>query len=114
MGSLVRAIFVIAPALGHWFAPASLASIAIPVRIVLGHGDQDAPAEGNASCFAESIKGARLDILSGGVGHYVFLIFLRRRRRKSCRTSRSIRPALTERRSTSGLQEWRSSSSLKP
>ena len=69
----VRAIFAIAPALGHSFAPASLASIAIPVRIVVGHGDQAAPAEGNASYFADSIKGARLDILPGSVGHYVFL-----------------------------------------
>ena len=69
----VRAIFAIAPALGHSFVPASLASIAIPVRIVVGHGDQAAPAEGNASYFAKTIKGARLDILPGGVGHFVFL-----------------------------------------
>lgn len=42
------------------------------------------------------------------------MTILRRRQRKSCRSLRSIRPALTERRSTSELQEWRSSSSLKP
>jgi predicted dienelactone hydrolase len=69
----VRAIFAIAPPLGHSFARASLAAIAIPVQIVVGHGDQVAPAVGNAAYLADHIKGARLDVLPGAVGHFVFL-----------------------------------------
>lgn len=69
----VRAVFAMAPAFGHSFVRGSLTSIAIPVRIVVGDGDDIAPAEVNASYFAQLIKGARLDTLRGGVGHFVFL-----------------------------------------
>jgi predicted dienelactone hydrolase len=68
----VRAVFAMAPAYGHSFVPASLAAISIPVRIVVGDADRAAPAETNARYFAQSIRGARLDVLTGGVGHHVF------------------------------------------
>lgn len=69
----VRAVFAISPPLAHSLAPSSLAAIAIPVRLVVGDNDRAAPANDNAAYLAKSIKGARLDILTGGIGHYVFL-----------------------------------------
>jgi len=69
----VRAIFAMAPAFGHSFARSSLASISIPVRIVVGDRDDVTPADVHAAYFANEIKGARLDVLGGGVGHFVFL-----------------------------------------
>jgi predicted dienelactone hydrolase len=69
----VRAVFAMAPAVGHSVTRQSLASIRIPVRIVVGDNDHEAAAKYDAAYYAESIQGARLDILAGGVGHYVFL-----------------------------------------
>jgi predicted dienelactone hydrolase len=69
----VRAVFAMAPAFGHSFIRTSLASIAIPVRIVVGDADDVAPAAIHASYFVQLIKGARLEVLAGGVGHFVFL-----------------------------------------
>jgi predicted dienelactone hydrolase len=69
----VRAVFAIAPAVGPSFTPSGLASIAIPVRIVVGDGDRSAPADVNAAYYAKHIPGARLDVLPGGVAHYTFL-----------------------------------------
>jgi predicted dienelactone hydrolase len=71
----VRAIFAMAPAFGHSFAHRSLPAISIPVRIVAGDADDIAPADSNAAYFAQESKGARLDILEGGLGHFVFLAF---------------------------------------
>jgi predicted dienelactone hydrolase len=62
-----------APTLARSFAPASLASISIPVMIVVGDSDRVTPVDRNASYFAKQIKGARLEVLTGGVGHFVFL-----------------------------------------
>jgi predicted dienelactone hydrolase len=62
-----------APAFGHSFVRGSLTSVAVPVRIVVGDADDVAPAEVNASYFAQLITGARLDVLAGGVGHFAFL-----------------------------------------
>jgi hypothetical protein len=43
------------------------------VRIVVGDNDHAAPLGENAAHFAKHIRNARLDVLAGGVGHYVFL-----------------------------------------
>jgi predicted dienelactone hydrolase len=69
----IRCVFAIAPALGEAFTPAGLASIEIPVKIVVGEADSLAPATTNASRYACMIKQAELTILEGHVGHYTFL-----------------------------------------
>lgn len=69
----VRAVFAIAPALGPSFSAASLAKIDIPVDIVAGHADANAPIASNAKYFAANITGAKLTIFPGNVAHYVFL-----------------------------------------
>src|SRR5208282_710471 len=69
----IRAVFAIAPAVARAFTPESLQKIAIPVEIVAGAADPIAPPAENAQFFAANIKGAKLTILPGGVGHYTFL-----------------------------------------
>jgi predicted dienelactone hydrolase len=69
----VRAVFAMAPALGPAFHPASLAKIAIPVKIVAGQSDMNVPIASSAKYFAENIPGAKLIIFPGNVAHYVFL-----------------------------------------
>jgi predicted dienelactone hydrolase len=62
-----------APALGPAFHAASLATIAIPVRIVAGQSDANVPIASSAKYFAANIPGAKLTIFPGNVAHYVFL-----------------------------------------
>jgi predicted dienelactone hydrolase len=69
----IRAVFAIAPAVAHAFTPESLQTITIPVEIVVGASDPIAPPGDNAQFFAENIKGAKLTVLPGRVGHYTFL-----------------------------------------
>jgi predicted dienelactone hydrolase len=69
----IRAVFAIAPAVANAFTPESLQKIAIPVEIVAGEADHIAPPGDNAQFFASNIKGAKLTMLPGGVGHYTFL-----------------------------------------
>jgi predicted dienelactone hydrolase len=69
----VRAVFAMAPPLARSLGQSSLASITIPVRIVVGDADRMAPAAENAAYDAKHIRGARLDVLQGGIGHFVFL-----------------------------------------
>ena len=69
----VRAVFAIAPALGPAFDTKSLEKISIPVEIVAGDADQNVPVASSAKYFAAHIAEAKLTLLSGGVGHYVFL-----------------------------------------
>jgi predicted dienelactone hydrolase len=71
--SRIKAVFTIAPAVAQAFPPASLQQITIPVSIVAGGADPNAPVADNAQVFAANIKGAQLTILPGGVGHYTFL-----------------------------------------
>lgn len=71
--SRVRAVFAIAPAVARAFTPESLQKITIPVEIVAGAADTIAPPAENAEFFAANVKGAKLTILPGGVGHYTFL-----------------------------------------
>lgn len=69
----IRAVFAIAPAVARAFTAEGLQKIAIPVEIVAGAADPIAPPAQNAQFFAANIKGVKLTILPGGVGHYTFL-----------------------------------------
>lgn len=69
----IKCVFAIAPALGSGLTPASLNAIKIPVRLVVGQADHVTPPATNAQRFASLIKGAKLTVLPGEVGHYTFL-----------------------------------------
>jgi predicted dienelactone hydrolase len=71
--SRIRAVFAIAPVLGGGFSKRGLKAIKVPVQIVVGGADSVAPPATNAQYFAANIKGARLTILPGSIGHYTFL-----------------------------------------
>lgn len=71
--SRIRAVFAIAPAVARAFTPESLQRITIPVEIVAGAADSLAPPAENAEFFMANIKGSKLTLLPGGVGHYTFL-----------------------------------------
>lgn len=66
----LRAVFAIAPVLSGAVAPDSLATVTVPVQIVSGEADDQAPP---ASVRAwDRIPGASVQLLSG-VTHYAFL-----------------------------------------
>lgn len=69
----IRAVFAIAPALGEAFDAGSLGRIELPVQIAVGEADTVAPPETNARRIASGIKGAKLLVIPGKVGHYDFL-----------------------------------------
>lgn len=69
----IKLVFAIAPALGSGFTKAGLSKVKIPVRIVLGQADKIAPLRTNAQRYANFIRGARLTVLPGEIGHYTFL-----------------------------------------
>jgi predicted dienelactone hydrolase len=69
----IKRVFAIAPALGSGFSKAGLSRIRIPVSIVVGQADKVTPVATNAQRYARLIKGARLTILPGEIGHYSFL-----------------------------------------
>lgn len=69
----IKAGFSIAPPLGEAFTPEGLKPIQIPIQIVVGAADTQAPPERNAEHFAKWITGSELTILPVPVGHYVFL-----------------------------------------
>ena len=68
----VRAVFAIAPALGHALTEDSLRAISIPVQIVTGDADPIAPPGPNAQRLASLVPAAALTRLPS-VGHYTFL-----------------------------------------
>jgi predicted dienelactone hydrolase len=68
-----KRVFAIAPALGGGFTKAGLRKIRIPVFVVVGQADKVAPPATNAQRYAQLIKGAKLTILPGEIGHYTFL-----------------------------------------
>jgi predicted dienelactone hydrolase len=68
----VRAAFLIAPALAQALDPASLASIRVPVAVLVGSADPITRAATNANVIATSVPGATLVTLPG-VAHYDFL-----------------------------------------
>lgn len=69
----IKRVFAIAPALGGGFTEAGLGGVRIPVLIVVGQSDKVTPAATNARRYADLIKGARLNVLPGEIGHYTFL-----------------------------------------
>jgi predicted dienelactone hydrolase len=69
----IKRVFAIAPALGSGFTASGLSKIKIPVRIIIGHADKITPLTTNAQRYANLIKGARLTVLPGEIGHYTFL-----------------------------------------
>ncbi len=69
----IKRVFAIAPALGGGFTKLGLSRIRIPVSIVVGQADKVTPPATNAQRYARFIKGAKLTILPGAVGHYTFL-----------------------------------------
>jgi predicted dienelactone hydrolase len=69
----IRAVFVMAPALGPLFTPEALAAIHIPVAIVAGASDAIVPIASSARYFAAHIPHAELTILPAPAGHYVFI-----------------------------------------
>jgi len=69
----IRAVFAIAPALGGGFTKKELRDVRVPVAIVVGAADAITPSATNAARYAKLIRGAKLTILLGNVGHYAFL-----------------------------------------
>lgn len=67
----VRAIFGLAPAVGHGFNADTLAQVAVPVHLVVGDADPVTPAAANAGYFAGHIPGAGYTVLPGERGHYL-------------------------------------------
>jgi predicted dienelactone hydrolase len=65
----LRAAFALAPAYVQSLDPASLASVRVPVAIMLGDADTVVPAATGASVAAAAIPNAKLDLLPG-VTHY--------------------------------------------
>ncbi len=68
----VRAVYAIAPVLGPALNKQSLADIAIPVRIVVGTMDDQAPPKTNAEPIASFVPRAELQLLPDAI-HYTFL-----------------------------------------
>lgn len=69
----IKRVFAIAPALGSGFTKEGLGKVKIPVRIVIGQADKITPLATNAQRYANLIKGAKLRVLPGEIGHYTFL-----------------------------------------
>jgi len=68
----IKAVYSIAPVQGPVFTSESLASISIPVRIIVGAKDKQAIPEFNAEAIASAIPDSKLEILQD-VAHYTFL-----------------------------------------
>jgi predicted dienelactone hydrolase len=68
----VKAVFAMAPAVGHAFSEKTLHAIHIPVYVVTGAGDNIVSAANNAEWYAQNIPGAQLKIFPGNAGHFVF------------------------------------------
>jgi predicted dienelactone hydrolase len=68
----VKAVFVMAPALGPGMTPASLANIDIPVEIVVAADDELVTPEHSAYHYAHHTPTAELKIVPKG-GHFVFI-----------------------------------------
>lgn len=70
----IRAVFVIAPAPPvRSFEAASLKGIRIPVGLIVGYGDTEAPAQDCSCWLQEQNNSFQLHLLDRHVGHYVFL-----------------------------------------
>ena len=68
----IKAVFVIAPALGSGLTADSLKKMPVPAEIVVGDGDVTTPGPTNAARLADLIPGFRLTVLPNAT-HYTFL-----------------------------------------
>ena len=68
----IKAAYIIAPVLGPIISNASLNSISIPVRIVVGSADDQGIPSKNAIKFHEEIPGSKIVIINNAQ-HYTFL-----------------------------------------
>lgn len=71
--SRVNAVFVMAPALGHFFDTKSLEAISIPVHIVASAGDTVVSTESSARVLASTIKKGVLMLIAPTASHFVFV-----------------------------------------
>jgi predicted dienelactone hydrolase len=69
----IRAVFVMAPALGDVFMPAHLRDIRIPVAIVASRADHVTPLANNAQKYANLVSSAKLTVVAGAVTHLGFV-----------------------------------------
>jgi predicted dienelactone hydrolase len=85
----LKAALALAPAPPvRGFTPDSLASITLPVRIMVGQSDAEAPADGCAAWLASHLPNCELTRLGREVGHYVFLC-------EATETGRRMMPAVS-------------------
>ncbi|MGM9482923.1 alpha/beta hydrolase family protein [Roseateles sp. NT4] len=68
----IKAVFAMAPALGVAYSKADVDEVEVPVRIVVGAGDEITPSKTNAAHYASIIRRSALETLPGNVGHFVF------------------------------------------
>jgi predicted dienelactone hydrolase len=68
----IGAVFAIAPGLGLSLTEESLRAVRLPVEIVVGEDDHNAPAKENAGYVHAEVRGSKITILPH-VGHYTFL-----------------------------------------
>ncbi|WP_346892413.1 alpha/beta fold hydrolase [uncultured Roseibium sp.] len=70
----IKAAFALVPApTVRGFTPESVAAIEIPVLILCGDADREAPAEVCAVWLGRQNPSFDVEILTGNIGHYVFL-----------------------------------------
>ncbi len=70
----IKAVLVCAPGRSvRAFSEESLRTIDAPAVILVGDGDTTAPIEECSSWLNARLERSRLEILAGGLGHYVFL-----------------------------------------
>jgi predicted dienelactone hydrolase len=69
----IKCVVALSPAIGQGFDKKGLSGIRIPVFIVGAENDVIAPLKTNAAHYAQNIRGSKVTILPGQVGHYVFL-----------------------------------------
>ena len=72
--SRIKAFFAICPAIGQGFTTEKqFREVHAPVYIVGAQSDSIAPVKTNAAHYHQLIRGSKLTIVPGKVGHYVFL-----------------------------------------
>ncbi len=69
----ITSVVALAPAVVQAFDSTSLAGIHVPLLVIVGGGDSQAPKETNALRLKALVPGASLVVLPAGVGHYDFL-----------------------------------------
>lgn len=69
----VKKIIMIDPTLGYGATPESLGSISLPVLIIGAKNNDFLPWENHGARYAAGIKNARVYLLTGEEGHFIFL-----------------------------------------